>query len=100
MTKQGKKTLHDVTGVHFIGTAETFDNGTKYPENRCYCKNNTCEKPSGVRDVSDCVHGPIYLSFPHFYLADDSYRENLNGMNPASEKHQFSALLQQVRIVQ
>lgn len=95
LTKTDNKVLNDLTGVHFLGTVQTFDNGIKYSENRCYCKNNTCEKPSGVRDVSGCVHGPIYLSFPHFYLADESYREHLNGMNPAPEKHQFSVLLQE-----
>lgn len=33
---------------------------------------------------------PILLSFPHFYLANDSYRTALEGISPPDpEKHNF-----------
>ncbi|XP_065209534.1 protein croquemort-like [Planococcus citri] len=86
--------LYNVAGVRFIGTERTFDNGTRFPENLCYCKNYQCQYLSGIRDVSDCVHAPIRISFPHFYLADESYRQNVSGMDPVLEKHQFSVTLQ------
>lgn len=98
LSNVGSKEMYDVEGVHFVGSERTFDNGKKYPENSCYCKNNPCDLPSGVRNVAECLQAPIYISFPHFYLADKSYRENINGMNPNPEKHTFSFTMQKVII--
>ncbi|XP_065206598.1 protein croquemort-like [Planococcus citri] len=94
LIKSGAHKLHGVDAVRFIGTEKTFDNGKVYRENRCYCKNNKCTLPSGVRDISDCVHAPIYISFPHFYLANESYRRSVDGMNPVAGKHQFFVTVQ------
>lgn len=42
---------------------------------------------------------PILLSFPHFYLANDSYRTALDGISPADpEKHKFHLDVQPVSI--
>lgn len=36
------------------------------------------------------LDSPIMLSFPHFYLADDSLRTAVEGISPPEkEKHQF-----------
>ncbi|XP_065209535.1 protein croquemort-like [Planococcus citri] len=94
LTRMETRRLFWTTGVQFVGTDRTFDNGNKYYQNRCYCKNNKCNYPSGIRDVSDCVHGPIFLSFPHFYLASEQYRRDIKGMHPTAEKHQFSITVQ------
>ena len=32
---------------------------------------------------------PIALSFPHFYQADQSFRDAVGGLNPEKEKHEF-----------
>ncbi|XP_065209533.1 protein croquemort-like [Planococcus citri] len=93
LTKQGPRTLHGIETVRFVSTEKTFDNGVKNPKNSCYSKNTTVSIPYGVRDLSECVHGPIYASFPHFYSADHTYRLDINGMNPVAAKHQFSITL-------
>lgn len=79
-----------------------FDNGTKYPEKRCFCAKGhltgttgistsveECE-PSGVRSISKCRFGaPAFVSFPHFYNADPSYISNIIGLNPSRDLHEF-----------
>lgn len=37
---------------------------------------------------------PAFISYPHFYLADSSYREGIEGMHPNKTLHQFSISLE------
>jgi hypothetical protein len=79
-----------------------FDNGTKYPEKRCFCTKNqligttdssaSVEEcvPSGVRGISKCRFGaPAFVSFPHFYKADPSYLSAIKGLYPRQNLHEF-----------
>ena len=73
-----------------------FDNGTRVEARKCYCKNVKCQ-PSGAMDISSCKYGaPAFISLPHFYLADESYRSNISGMNPKKEDHEFKIVIQEV----
>lgn len=36
------------------------------------------------------------MSFPHFFNADPYYQEQIEGMSPNKEKHQFSMTLEEV----
>ncbi|KAF5287578.1 hypothetical protein FQA39_LY15855 [Lamprigera yunnana] len=84
--------IDGVTGIKFVGTNYTFDNGSKYPEQACYVHNNV---PSGVRDLSRCqFNAPIFMSFPHFYLGDSSYTEAIKGLSPNKSKHEMSLTLE------
>ncbi|CAH1156006.1 unnamed protein product [Phaedon cochleariae] len=77
-----------VRGYNYLAD-NIFDNGTTRPENSCFCSQGGCI-PSGVFNVSTCRDGsPSFLSFPHFYAADPSYRAAMKGMRPDREKHQF-----------
>lgn len=50
---------------------------------------------SGVFDLSSCKFGaPVLLSYPHFLHAHTSYRENVDGLRPNPDKHQFSLLVE------
>lgn len=93
---------HGLEAYRFIGDDRVFDNGTKYPENRCYCAKrqiigtseiSACSEectPSGVRSISKCRFGaPAFVSFPHFYKADPSYLLNIKGLNPSQDLHEF-----------
>lgn len=41
-------------------------------------------------DFVSLLDSPIMLSFPHFYLADDTLRTAVDGISPPEkEKHQF-----------
>lgn len=42
-----------ISGHKYIGTSKNFDNGTLYPEMKCYFPEGV-EQPSGVRNVSLC----------------------------------------------
>lgn len=45
-------TVHGIEGNVYIAGEELFDNGSKYPEQKCF---NTGEiVPSGTRNVSAC----------------------------------------------
>lgn len=89
---------HGVTGSKWIGDYRVFDNGDKYPPNKCFCTSDQSECPDlkpGVYNVSDCRFGaPAFISYPHFYLADPSYAEAVDGLNATQEKHEFSIALE------
>ena len=65
------------------------------PENSCYCLKNDprfkCFK-SGVINMKACKRdsmAPLALSQPHFYEADQSFLDAIDGMKPSKEKHEF-----------
>jgi scavenger receptor class B, member 1 len=73
-----------------------IDNGTLYPENKCYCSGDCV--PSGLFNVSACKLGaPLFMSLPHFYKADPFYLSQVDGMNPNKEKHDVSISFEPVR---
>jgi len=99
---QNSESRHGVEGYKFYGDDSVFDNGTKYPEKRCFCSKRqligttdmtaSVEEclPSGVRSISKCRFGaPAFVSFPHFYKADPSYLLNIKGLNPSQKLHEF-----------
>lgn len=52
---------------------------------------------SGVLNVSSCRYGvPVFVSYPHFFGADPYYKEQVEGMHPDEEKHQFYMTLEPV----
>lgn len=86
-----------LTGKRFISTAAMLDNGTNVPSRACYCEGNECQ-PSGVLNVSHCKFGaPVFISLPHFYLADETYINAVDGLEPHKDKHEFFIVVQPVR---
>ncbi|XP_003708422.1 protein croquemort [Megachile rotundata] len=82
-----------LTGVRYTSDDTLLDNGSKVPSRRCYCEGDCV--PSGALNISLCKWGaPAFISLPHFYLADPSYRENITGMIPDREKHELSIALE------
>ncbi|XP_054706492.1 scavenger receptor class B member 1-like [Uloborus diversus] len=70
----------------FVNHKAIFANSQENPEN--YCFENNLNLPSGVLDISSCQYdAPVYLSFPHFYLADSSYTDNVAGLHPSETNH-------------
>ncbi|XP_034472125.1 LOW QUALITY PROTEIN: protein peste-like [Drosophila innubila] len=87
-------TVHGVTAYKFSGTRRAVDNGTMYPETSCFCVDGQC-KPSGVINIARCAYNAsIHMSYPHFYLADPSYLEAIDGLQPDKEKHEFYMALE------
>ncbi|CAL1682862.1 unnamed protein product [Lasius platythorax] len=87
-------TFQSLTGSKYIGDDKMFDNGENVPSRRCYCPNGNCG-PSGALNISSCRYGaPAFVSMPHFYLADPSYRNAITGMSPDKEKHEISMTIE------
>lgn len=86
---RGEATYEGVKGTTFLGEARSMG-GVEYPEQHCFCpEKGECPK-SGVVQVKKCrQNAPIYVSYPHFYLADKSYGQAVVGMKPEKDKHEF-----------
>lgn len=82
--------INGIKGVEFVAGSDVFNN-------TCYCPTSGCLLP-GVRPLSLCGNNalPIFISFPHFYLADKSYRKSVIGMNPNRTLHEFKMILENV----
>lgn len=88
--------IHGVKTFKFAGGNRTVDNGTLYPENECFCGGECV--PSGLFNVSSCRYGtPVFMSFPHFYNADPFYLNQVEGLKPDKDKHQFFMSFEPVR---
>ena len=86
-----------INGYKYAVNEYTFDNGTLDPNNGCFCAGEC--SPSGVLNISNCLFGlPGFASFPHFYLADNYYLEQIEGLKPEPEKHMFSVTLEPVSL--
>ncbi|XP_055540735.1 protein croquemort-like [Wyeomyia smithii] len=85
--------INDVEGAKYVGDERVFDNGLKYAEAACWCNSKPEQCPDvkpGVFNASACkFDSPTFISYPHFYLADASYREAIDGMKPNRSKHEF-----------
>ncbi|CAG9862241.1 unnamed protein product [Phyllotreta striolata] len=80
--------INNIVGYKFIAGEKFLDNGTKIPENKCFCDGDCM--PSGALNVSNCRHGsPAFVSLPHFYKADPYYLDLVDGLNPQEDLHQF-----------
>lgn len=90
MTNKNHKSINGIQGVEFSAGSEVFNN-------TCYCPSSGCLLP-GVRSLGLCGNSavPIFISFPHFYLADKSYREPIIGMEPNQTLHEFKMILENV----
>ncbi|XP_066601238.1 protein croquemort-like isoform X2 [Prorops nasuta] len=85
---EGTTVFQGLTGNRYISRESMLDNGTYVKSRECYCKDIDC-LPSGVMNISQCkFNAPAFVSLPHFYLADSSYRDAISGMNPSKEKHE------------
>lgn len=92
MTNKNYVNINDIKGVEFVAESDVFDN-------KCYHGSSEHLLP-GIRSLSLCGASapPLYISFPHFYLADDSYRKLINGMEPNRTLHEFKITLESVCI--
>lgn len=74
---------------------QLVDNGTLDEANSCFCGGD-CVR-SGVLNVSSCRLGaPAFVSYPHFYLADEYYRDSVVGMTPSEDKHDIYIVMEPV----
>lgn len=97
LVKSGTGSFQGISGNVFTSSKDMFDNGTNVPSRKCYCINSECQ-PSGTLNISTCRYGaPAFISLPHFYLSDESYRSAVSGMKPNKDAHEFRILIDQVK---
>nr|CAD7603521.1 unnamed protein product [Timema genevievae] len=85
--------VEGILGYRYSGGPSIVDNGTLDPSNECFCCGECV--PSGVLNVSSCRFGaPAFISYPHFYQADQVYLDQVEGMKPDEEKHRFYVTLE------
>ena len=65
--------------------------------NSCYCQKDKGSSvftkkrcpPAGIFNASSCNFGmPTLTSFPHFYQADETIIEQIDGLDPQKELHE------------
>lgn len=82
---------YDISGIQWSGDAAMLDGQGETESPTCWCLADKCPdvKP-GVFNASTCQFGaPAFMSYPHFYLADPSYRDAVTGMTPNATQHKF-----------
>ncbi|KAF4798833.1 Scavenger receptor class B member 1 [Turdus rufiventris] len=73
-----------VPTYRFVAPKTLFANGTDYPPNEGFCP---CLQ-SGIQNVSSCrFNAPMFISHPHFYNADPSLVNAVEGLDPSEEQH-------------
>ncbi|XP_015131110.1 scavenger receptor class B member 1 isoform X2 [Gallus gallus] len=73
-----------VPTYRFVAPKTLFANGTDYPPNEGFCP---CRQ-SGIQNVSSCrLNAPMFISHPHFYNADPSLVDAVEGLHPSREEH-------------
>nr|AXU25116.1 sensory neuron membrane protein 1-1 [Cyrtorhinus lividipennis] len=81
-----KVTFKGIPGNHY--TADLGDMSANEDE-KCYCPTPTTCLKKGAFDITKCAGAPIVLTLPHYYLADPSYLDEVEGLHPDEEKHQI-----------
>lgn len=87
------KIQHAIELRRFVGSAAELENATANPDNAGFCTPATKCLPTGLLNISNCqivdyFHIPAIVSFPHFYLADPTVQNSVDGLNPVAEEHQ------------
>lgn len=94
---EGEEEVAGIKGYKYAGGPRTVDNGTMFPETACFNAGEIV--PSGVLNISACRFGtPVFMSFPHFYGADEFYLNQVEGLNPDKSKHQFYMTMEPVSL--
>ncbi|OAD56141.1 Scavenger receptor class B member 1 [Eufriesea mexicana] len=94
MTRTGETFIKGLHTYEYKFVENILDNGVHNPENKCFCRHGYCLK-AGLIDVTDCYYGfPIALSYPHFYKADPTILEAVEGLNPRRDLHESFAYVQ------
>lgn len=91
-------TIHGLKAYKYSGDRRAIDNGTLYPETACFSAGEIV--PSGVLNISSCRFGtPVFVSFPHYYGADPFYLDQVEGLSPSKDKHQFYMSMEPVSLL-
>ncbi|OXU27338.1 hypothetical protein TSAR_000062 [Trichomalopsis sarcophagae] len=93
----------NIKGLRFVVEKDMLLSGANYSANKCYCLKETkgingedgCLL-DGALELYRCQNVPLVLTFPHFYLAHEKYRDSVEGLNPDKTKHEIFVELEPV----
>ena len=86
---QEKSVHHGLETLRFAPPSNVFGTPEENPRNSCFCPDGDCA-PSGLFNISRCQFGsPLMMSWPHFYQADPKLLDDVIGLSPDKDKHQF-----------
>jgi len=98
----GIPTLRFIPPPNALGSHDDSNVAQRNEENACYDlsdEEGIKNYKSGVMNLENCkksqdamgdwTYPPLALSQPHFYQADQSFRNAVRGLTPDKEKHQF-----------
>lgn len=88
-SRQGRHSISNQNSNNFNGdtssTSQAQHNSNRHHQNKV-----RQEWPNGVFTLAPCkFNAPIYLSLPHFLDADSSFGNEIEGLQPNPEKHDF-----------
>lgn len=96
MEHAGLNSFRYIPSIRQMASPDDPDDLIRNEDNRCYCVDGFSCLKSGVFNMEPCKRkeglpkgAPIALSYPHFYQADKSYLEAVEGLSPSKEKHEF-----------
>lgn len=77
---------HDLKTYRFTPAPSAFSSS----DSSCFCPTPGGCAPEGMFNVTACQgDAPMLLSWPHFYGGDPSLVEQVEGLSPDKDKHQF-----------
>lgn len=83
-------TKDGLEGYNYRVKQNFLDRSDENPDNECFCSGDNCPE-AGLSDLSPCYYNiPITLSQPHFLNAAPSLLEQVEGLKPDKEKHDFT----------
>lgn len=88
--------FNDVNVYTFRLPQNIFDNATLNPENEGFFEGEYLG--NGVQNISKCYNGPGFISKPHFLDADQKFLNDVRGLSPDREKHEFRLYFEPVSI--
>lgn len=82
-----------ISAGYYTPPDSIFAPSMEYPDNRCFCPpGESPESPCelrGLQNISPCHYdAPVFVSFPHFWNADDKLTNAVEGMTPSRDRHE------------
>ncbi|XP_039285487.1 lysosome membrane protein 2 [Nilaparvata lugens] len=73
--------------LRYKNPSNVFSSPESNPDNSCFCIDSQCA-PEGLQNTKPCSYGaPVYISFPHFLLADEKLHSDVLGLKPDPKIH-------------
>ncbi|KAL0281623.1 UNVERIFIED_CONTAM: hypothetical protein PYX00_002556 [Menopon gallinae] len=81
---------HGIKAGYYTPTDDALESADKNKDNKCFCpKYGDYCPPKGLQNVNPChFYAPLFLSYPHFYQAEPSLLDDVEGLKPIREKHE------------